>query len=106
MAEPIDSVAATASGAIALGKMCVHMMRALRAPTQRAAVTNSCSLSCKNIERTMRATVIQLSRPMASTMVETDGPKNTDRAMMRKMPGMLSMMSVNRMMILSTTPPK
>ena len=106
MAAPTVSVAATTTGAIELGRMCRTMIRESLTPRQRAASTKSCSFSERNKERTMRATLIQLRKPMARMMVRMEGPKKTDRAMIKKMPGMLSMTSVKRMMRESVNPPK
>ena len=59
MMLPIDSVVETMIGEATLGSRWTHMIRALPAPSARAAVTNSRVLSDSVAPRTSRATVVQ-----------------------------------------------
>ena len=93
------------------------MMRRLEAPTQRAASVNSFSLSDRNEARTRRATCIQASTAMTSTMDNTLAkavPRSASMGMSRrararmirtKSWGKDSIMSVKRIRMLSIQPP-
>ena len=68
IATPTESAAETISGGAALGRMIVQMMRALRAPMARSALTKSSSRRRRNSARTRRAVLVQETTPMAMEM--------------------------------------
>ncbi len=60
----------------ALGKRCRNMMRGELAPTDRAAVMYSCSLSVMNCPRTRRAVPGQDASPITMMVVRSPGVKS------------------------------
>ena len=106
-------VAATMIGLAALGSICRTMIRPWPAPRAFAASTNTCSFNERNDARTSRATVIQDSKAIASTMASTPPRRNGTgklrssriRMISKKSAGIDSIKSVNRISRLSVAPP-
>ena len=105
MAPATPRVAATKTGAMALGRMWRKMMRRSPAPRLLAATTYSRSLRLRNSARTNRATPIQEVSPITAMMLRIDGSSRAITARIRKKVGKQSIMSVKRITVDSTQPP-
>jgi len=105
IAPPTPSTAETKTGAIALGRMCLKIIRVSRAPTALEAITKSRSLSVRNSARTRRLTPIQPVMPMIIMMFQMDGSSTAMTARMRNIVGKQSIMSTKRIRTPSTHPP-
>ena len=106
MAEATMMEALTTMGAMALGRICVKMMRASLMPMRRHDATNSASRSFRNSARTRRATDGHEIAAMAKMMVATDGLTMTTMTIARRNGGMVWIASVMRISSSSTQPPK
>ncbi len=81
-----------------LGSRCRRMMRAVPAPIERAASTNSLALSEMIWPRTTRATVSQLTSDSATKRLTMLRPKIAMKMMTSSMYGSPYMTSTNRVM--------
>ena len=75
-------------------------------PMDRQAWTNSRSRNARNSARVMRAIEVQLTMPMAITMLESVEPRITTMVSTKIRLGMVWNSSAARMTISSTQPPK
>ena len=99
------NVPVTVSGASAWKSRWRRMIHVLRAPSARAAVTNSCSRSESTTARTTRAASVQAKRPMTRTTISRPVPTMPTTIAMMISPGIARTASVVRMITVSTTPP-
>ena len=105
MAVAIISEAVTMMGEIALGKICVKMMRDGRCPITTAAWTNSRCLRVRNSPRTRRATGGQDTTAMAPTIEVIDGPRIATSTTAIANCGIVWKNSVKRIIASSIQPP-
>jgi hypothetical protein len=93
-------------GDMALGNICVRMMRGVDCPASSAACTKSRWRSVRNSLRTRRATGGHETMAMAATMELTDGVKIATSTMASAKLGTAWKISVKRMSAESIQPPK
>ena len=106
MAPATTSEDNTITGGRALGRISEMMMRRSLMPMDRQACTNSRSRSDRNSARVMRAIGVQLTMPMAITMLVSVEPRITTMVSTKIRFGMVWNSSATRMPISSTQPPK
>jgi hypothetical protein len=103
----ISSVVATMITPMALGRMCLKMIRALLAPATRAASTNSRSRSERNSPRTSRARLAHRITPRkTANTVLLIVPKIRPMTAPMTIVGIVMTRSVVRMSNVSTRPRK
>ena len=106
MAPATTSEDSTITGGRALGRISPTMMRPLPMPMARQACTNSRSRRAKNSARVMRAIEVQLTMPMAITMLVKVEPRITTMVSTKIRLGMVWNSSAARIATSSTQPPK
>src|SRR5436190_15564057 len=100
------SVPWTITGEMAFGRTWPYRIRTRRTPTDRAARTKSFS-RCPRIEpRRSRAKIGIWVTPIAIITSTSPGPSAATIPIANSRPGIASMMSMQRMITVSTTPPK
>ncbi|MNT27594.1 hypothetical protein D3C72_1632310 [compost metagenome] len=99
------NVADTISGASALGRITRQMMRASPAPITRSAKTYSRRFKRRNSPRASRAVPVQLTTPIATAMVASDGVNSVTSTIAKSKVGSTWKNSVMRISVSSTQPP-
>ena len=99
------SVACTITGEIAFGRMCEARIERCGTPTERAASTKSLSRWARIEPRISRAKIGICVTPTAIMIWKMPGPSIATIPIASSRPGIASMMSIRRMITLSTTPP-
>src|SRR5207302_6672407 len=105
MADATPKVPATNMGATVFGRMCRKIVRESVAPSAFAAITYSRDLVLRNSPRVSLATVGQLVIPMTTIMLRILGGRKATTVMMRKNVGIVSIISMRREAMMSTSPP-
>ena len=100
------NVAATTTGPMTLGRMWRKIMRWVGTPNATAAVTKSRLRKVRNWPRTRRVMPGQPKMPMMIMMLKILGGKTDATVMINKKVGKHMIMSVIRMITLSTVPPR
>ena len=99
------SVPCTITGEIAFGRMCEERIRRRGTPTDRAARTKSFSRCARIDPRRRRAKIGICVTPTAIMICTRPGPSAATIPIASSSPGIASMMSISRMITLSTAPP-
>ena len=106
MAPATTSEESTITGGSALGSISPAMILKSPMPMARQACTNSRSRKARNSARVMRAIGVQLTMPMAITMLVKVEPRMTTMVSTKIRLGMVWNSSAARMAISSIQPPK
>ena len=98
-------VPATITGDIAFGRMCEPRIERRGTPTARAARTKSFSRCASTVPRRSRAKIGTLMIPIAIMICVRPGPRSATIPIAMRKPGIVSQMSVMRMITESIAPP-
>lgn len=104
-----EKVAATSTGAIALGRMCRRIRRRSELPRAREAITYSWVFTLRISARMRRATPVQPVSPMTTIIATTahhpSGESRASMVTMIKKEGIDRKISTTRITTASTRPP-